>query len=395
MTSPDIMRFGVTSTTPATRRRNFLGEDRKSGVAHTGKVAGRLLADFAFRYDAAGRLVKEGDRTYRYGYLDKVLSVTEGPRTYTYDYHVDGQLARADYENGTGDDGRAVSTKPPPPASSEDFLWDGLALIKRGDERFVNEPHVGGGNPVTSSKGTTYFNDVLGTTVGIREGRAPSRPKSPRYSAAALTAFGESIPASQPLNTSTSQQFFTGKPHVAGLGHAFLFRNYRAGLAKWQTADPLGYPDGWNQLAYCGNGVVQAVDTYSLWTLQIGIFLFGGAITSVTIQAGIAIGLSWEEGFSWGWYYNGGIGSEIGTSASTGIVFTTTNSRNVGELAGQALAVGISAGEGFVVGVDAVIPLNIAETGYWGLDFSIGLGVGTPAEGHAVYNFTGFFKVYE
>ena len=262
MTSPDIMRFGVTSTTPATRRRNLLGEDRKRGVAHTGKVAGRLLADVAFRYDAAGRLVKEGDKTYRYGYLDKVLSVTEGTRTYTYDYHVDGQLARADYGNGAGNDGRAVSTKPPPPASSEDFLWDGLALIKRGDERFINEPHVGGGNPVTSSKGTTYFNAILGTTVGIREGRAPSRPKSPRYSAAALTAFGESIPASQPLNTSTSQQFFTGKPEVAGLGHAFLFRNYRAGLAKWQTADPLGYPDGENQFAYCNNGVTCAVDIW-------------------------------------------------------------------------------------------------------------------------------------
>lgn len=37
-------------------------------------------------------------------------------------------------------------------------------------------------------------------------------------------------------------------------------RNYRAGLAKWQTADPLGYPDGWNQLAYCGNGVVSSLD---------------------------------------------------------------------------------------------------------------------------------------
>ena len=39
-------------------------------------------------------------------------------------------------------------------------------------------------------------------------------------------------------------------------------RNYRAGLAKWQTADPMGYPDGWNQLAYCGNGVTGCVD---LW----------------------------------------------------------------------------------------------------------------------------------
>ena len=165
------------------------------------------------------------------------------------------QPARANYGSGGT---RSVAS------ASEDFLWDGLALIKRGDERFVNEPHVGGGNPVASSKGTTYFNDILGTTVGIWEGRAPSRPKSPRYSAAALTAFGESLSDSSIAVPSTFNvqpaTFFTGKPEVAGLGHAFLFRNYRASLAKWQTADPLGYPDGWNQLAYCGNGALGHVD---------------------------------------------------------------------------------------------------------------------------------------
>jgi hypothetical protein len=53
-------------------------------------------------------------------------------------------------------------------------------------------------------------------------------------------------------------------------------RNYRAGLAKWQTADPMGYPDGWNQLAYCGNGVTECVDLL-------------GAIT--------------EHNVSFGWYY--------------------------------------------------------------------------------------------
>ena len=40
----------------------------------------------------------------------------------------------------------------------------------------------------------------------------------------------------------------------------FLFRNYRASLAKWQTADPLGYPDGWNQQAYCGNEPIANID---------------------------------------------------------------------------------------------------------------------------------------
>ena len=193
-----------------------------------------------FKYDAAGRLVKEGAKTYRYGYLDKVLSVTENDKTYTYTYHADGQLASANY----GD-------------SSESFAWDGLALIQRGDEQFVNEPHIGGGNPVASSKGTSYFNDALGTTVGSKQGG--------KYSAAALTAFGERLDnadGTSPAIRSLGEGWFTGKPYVEGLGHAFLMRNYRAGLAKWQTADPMGYPDGWNQLAYCNNGVTSAVD---LW----------------------------------------------------------------------------------------------------------------------------------
>ena len=222
-----------------------------------------------YAYDAAGRLVREGNRTYRYGYLDKVLSVTDGKRSYRYAYHVDGQLARADYGDGgrvgVGDGGRAGS---PLPAASEDFHWDGLALVRRGDESFVNEPHVGGGNPVVSSKGAAYFNDALGTTVGVREGRgAAGKRAKRRYTAAALTAFGEPLQTQKgetsallPSSFLPLPLFFTGKPQVEGLGYAFLYRNYRSDLAKWQTADPLGYPDGWNQLAYCGNEVTRFVD---------------------------------------------------------------------------------------------------------------------------------------
>ena len=192
-----------------------------------------------FKYDAEGGLLREGNKTYRYGYLDKVLSVTDGDTTRTFTYHADGQLASASCDGI----GRAHTPGAP---QTETFLWDGLALIQRGDEQFVNEPHVGGGNPVASSKGTSYFNDALGTTVGSKS--------NGKYSAAALTAFGE--------GTDADKAFFTGKPMVEGLGHAFLMRNYRAGLAKWQTADPMGYPDGWNALAYCNNGVVSSVDIY-------------------------------------------------------------------------------------------------------------------------------------
>ena len=104
---------------------------------------------------------------------------------------------------------------------------------------------------------------------------AVRRHRTFTYHAAALTAFGESLPtdaSNSQLTTYNSQTFYTGKPYVEGLGHAFLMRNYRAGLAKWQTADPMGYPDGWNQLAYCGNGVTSAVDLWGCATVTSTIF---------------------------------------------------------------------------------------------------------------------------
>ena len=194
-----------------------------------------------YAYDAAGRMVKEGTKSYRYGYLDKVLSVKEGKNRITYGYHVDGQLATVTKGKTT-----------------EEFTWDGLALVKRGAVSYLNEPHPGGGAPVASSNGGVMFNDILGTTLGVENAGG--------YASSTMTAFGDTINCQLPTTT-----FFTGKPHVDGLGHAFLLRNYRADLGKWPTADPLGYPDGWNQMAYCRNGVVDCLD------------FLGGVTKSVTI----------------------------------------------------------------------------------------------------------------
>ena len=47
---------------------------------------------------------------------------------------------------------------------------------------------------------------------------------------------------------------------MEGLGYAFLFRSYQAGLGKWTTSDPLGYPDGWNNFAYCNNRTTSCFD---------------------------------------------------------------------------------------------------------------------------------------
>ena len=85
------------------------------------------------------------------------------------------------------------------------------------------------------------FNDMLGSTLAVND------------KAVEMTSFGE---------TDNENVFFTGKPMIDELGYSVLFRDYNPNQGKWTTVDPLGYPDGWNQLAYCGNGVVSSVDIY-------------------------------------------------------------------------------------------------------------------------------------
>ena len=189
-----------------------------------------------YEYDAAGRLVKEGKRSYSYSWLDKVSSVKEnGVEVASFTYHMDGQIATAK-ANGR----------------QENFLWDNLALISRNETEYVNEPYVTGGNPILANE-DVLFNDLLGSTIGIRSGK--------EYRETGMTAFGE---------TDEKSAMFTGKPYIGELGYAFLFRNYRPGLGKWQTSDPLGYPDGWNNFAYVNNRAVYQLDLLGLVTIFIG-----------------------------------------------------------------------------------------------------------------------------
>ena len=200
----------------------------ESSVGPDGKVT-------SYAYDAAGRLVKEGNKTYEYGWLDKVMRVAEdGKELARFEYHNNNQLAKVVRENGV-----------------ETFEWDGLTLIERNGTKYINEPHAGGGNPVFAIGGETteaIFTDMLGTSIGyVKDGN---------YSEITKTSFG--------ADTSDKSSFFTGKPYVEDLGYAFLFRNYRADMGKWGMVDPIGYPNGWNNLAYCNNRVLFYYDKYGL-----------------------------------------------------------------------------------------------------------------------------------
>ena len=184
-------------------------------------------------YDAAGRLIKEGNKTYEYGWLDKVMRVTQnGNEIATFEYQNNGQIAKVIRENKV-----------------ETFTWDDLALVERNGTKYINEPHVGGGVPVIEigENNRVFFNDVLGSNLSSIGSNGFTKNKQ--------TTFGD---------TQDKSTFFSGKPFVEDLGYAFMFRNYRSEMGKWQTQDPLGYPTGFNNFAYCDNNSIERVDYLGL-----------------------------------------------------------------------------------------------------------------------------------
>ena len=265
-----------------------------------------------------------------------------------FEYHNNNQLARAIRENDI-----------------ETFEWDGLALIERSGTKYINEPHPGCGNPILAIGDNTeaIFTDMLGTSLGTVRGR--------EYSQITKTSFG--------ADSNSADSFFTGKPHVEDLGYAFLFRNYRADISKWLTQDLIGYPEGWNNLAYCGNSVIANIDYNGLWTVQIGITFSGGAIAGGTTTIGIAFGYSSEAGFSAGWFESVGGGTEFGAGASISGELSISNAASIEALAGTALSVGASFGEGPSIGGEIT---TSPSSDIQSATFTIGFGLGTPAEIH-------------
>ncbi len=210
-----------------------------------------------YTYDGAGRLTKEGKTEYAYAWLDKVMVVSEnGHMAKTYDYYVGGQLSQVNdlTEN-----------------KQERFLWDGLALIKRDSMEYLNDIALTGGNPIVAGN-KILFDDMLGNSIGIKDGQSITAIRRDAFgnilgsntlnSPMADGNMEDSVPITLNGKELNDYDFFTGKPNVEGLGYNFVYRNYRSELGKWQTHDPKGYPDGWNNLAYCNNWTTTAIDPW-------------------------------------------------------------------------------------------------------------------------------------
>jgi YD repeat-containing protein len=163
-----------------------------------------------YTYDAAGRVVGYGNGTANtYGWSDKLTSVLAGSNGARIDftYWPDGQLAVEDPilikpifkpasatsspQNALSMQGEQTTMEKPTlmnlamnmvpgdaQPDSQQFLWDGMALIRRNDVVYIIEPHANGGNPIAShpinrpNEITYYLNDFLGTTLAVAKNQA-------------------------------------------------------------------------------------------------------------------------------------------------------------------------------------------------------------------------------
>ena len=127
--------------------------------------------------------------------------------------------------------------------STEVWVWDGLALIRRGSDIYVNEPHISGGVPILSKtdEGVRYHeHDFLGTTLWSMDTKG-NLVKDYQDT----TIFGEGS-----IQKDRSARF-TGKPYDEDLqAYVFPYRNYDEKSARWRSSDPAGYPDGINNQFY-------------------------------------------------------------------------------------------------------------------------------------------------
>jgi len=188
-------------------------------LASVSETAQNLLT---YTYDKAGRMTgPSGGAMNTYGWLDKVTTLTQPDGTQVaFEYWPDGQLAAkrtlATENTENAETGIQKISNPPAtpstinaqPSTSETFLWDGLALLRRNDTIYIIEPHPSGGVPIAShpvgkpEKMTWFLSDMLGTTLGTIENGVT------RY--AALTAFGQKLSATAISSTQPPANFGEG-----------------------------------------------------------------------------------------------------------------------------------------------------------------------------------------
>ena len=150
-------------------------------------------------------------------------------------------------------------------------VWLHIGLLAKNETVYANEAHISGGVPLASIDASSdgaemqYFDsDYLGTTTAVYSA-------SGEVDVRLASSFG--------AGTESDELRFTGKPYDADLdAHVFPYRNYKAEVGNWASADPAGFPDGPNQHYYA------AVPTMGLDPLGLAI-VFSNNVSQTTRDA--------------------------------------------------------------------------------------------------------------
>lgn len=177
---------------------------------------------------------------------------------------------------------------------------------------------------------------------------------------------------------------------VTGLVN-FRMRWYDAETGRWLSKDPIGLSGGFNLYAFCENNPCDS-DPWGLIAIAIGGVGSAGASTGGSAGSGLVFGYSKKNGFQFGTYQTGSLGSHIGLDASFGASVTISfGADDICDLSGASLSMGGSGGTAVSIGGEMNIPLDGNANG---ISYSGAFGAGVGAEGHVTISYTTIQKLW-
>lgn len=171
----------------------------------------------------------------------------------------------------------------------------------------------------------------------------------------------------------------------------FRMRWYDAETGRWLSKDPIGLSGGFNLYAFCENNPCDS-DPWGLIAIAIGGVGSAGASTGGSAGSGLVFGYSKKNGFQFGTYQTGSLGSHIGLDASFGASVTISfGADDICDLSGASLSMGGSGGAAVSIGGEMNIPLDGNANG---ISYSGAFGAGVGAEGHVTISYTTIQKLW-
>ena len=169
-------------------------------------------------------------------------------------------------------------------------------------------------------------------------------------------------------------------------------RYYDPSTGRYLTPDPIGLTGGVNLFAYVDLNPVNLADPFGLETKQLGFGFNAGGLMGSTKSIGIIWGTNPETNkWQFGFYSTGGGGAHGGATASGTIDYTESDNPCIEDVQGWATVAGGSAGEFWSVGYERNTPLNNKKPSD---TVSVGVGGGTPAEGHGYVTYTKVWRIF-